>query len=401
MKYYIAIFSIFVLFACHIKKEVDSGATSVLYTCSMHPQVLQDKPGNCPICGMKLIPVEKRKGDDADAITLSDQQMQLGNIRLDTIGKGLVGDETVLTGTVNLDETKATTVSARISGRIDKLYFKSEGDRVQKGAKLYDLYSEQLNNAKQEYILALEKQVTLDNSIMDFKQLVQSAKNKLLLWGMSEYQIEELATTKMTSPLTSFYSPVSGYVTAIVSHEGDFVSEGGVILRLADLSSLWVEAQVYASQLSEIDPDAAVTIELPDLNRRIGGHIQIVNPEINPGTRINLIRVSVRNPGNDLEPGMAAYVILKSRQKNLLSLPADAVIRGEKMSSVWMEVGKNTFKNVMVKTGLESNGRIEILSGVKSGDVVVTSGAYLVNSEYIFRKGANPMAGHDMSNMKM
>jgi Cu(I)/Ag(I) efflux system membrane fusion protein len=138
---------------------------------------------------------------------------------------------------------------------------------------------------------------------------------------------------------------------------------------------------------------------LPDLNKEMAGSIQFVNPEINPDTRINLIRVAITNPGNQLRPGMSAYVILKNRQRNSLSLPVDAVIRNEKHSSVWLQIDKNTFKNVMVETGLENDGRLEIRSGLKQGDVVVTSGAYLINSEYIFRRGANPMGGHDMSNM--
>ncbi|HEV8284128.1 MAG TPA: efflux RND transporter periplasmic adaptor subunit [Chitinophagaceae bacterium] len=360
---------------------------------------MEPNPGKCPICHMDLIPVKKNKGADDNAIMLSDQQIQLGNIQVDTVGKGVIGNEAVLTATLNIDETKTTTISARIAGRIEKLYFKNEGDYIQKGARLYDLYSEELNNAKQEYILALEKQTTLDNSIIDFKQLVQSAKNKLLLWGMSESQISELVKTKNVAILTPFYSTTSGYVTMLEGHEGDFVAEGGTIVRLANLSSLWAEAQVYASQLSEIDNKAMAIVRLPDLNKEIAGSIQFVNPEINPDTRINLIRVAITNPGNQLRPGMSAYVILKNRQRNSLSLPVDAVIRNEKHSSVWLQIDKNTFKNVMVETGLENDGRLEIRSGLKQGDVVVTSGAYLINSEYIFRRGANPMGGHDMSNM--
>lgn len=390
-----------IIASCKAKKKVALQNPDVFYTCSMHPQIMQDQPGNCPICGMKLIPVEKKKGTDADAIMLSDQQIQLGNIQVDTIGKGNIGDETILTATLNIDETKTTTVSARVSGRIDKLYFKNQGDYISKGQKLYDLYSEELNNAKQEYILALEKQATLDNSIIDFKQLIQAAKNKLLLWGMSEAQINELAKTKKTSTLTSFYSPVSGFITTLESHEGDYVTEGETIVRLADLSSLWAEAQVYTSQLSAIDRNGTATVQLPDIGKEITGKIQFVNPEINPDTRINLIRISILNPGNQLRPGMPAYVVLKNRQLNSLTLPSDAVIRNEKMNMVWIQLDKNSFKNVMVETGLESNDRIEIKRGLKEGDVIVTSGAYLINSEYIFKKGANPMAGHDMSNMKM
>src|SRR6185295_19124955 len=112
------------LSACKNKKQTVSTNPDVFYTCSMHPQIMQDQPGNCPICGMKLIQVEKKKGTDADAIMLSDQQIQLGNIRVDTLGKGTIGDETVLTATLNIDETKTTNVSARVSGRIDRLWFK-------------------------------------------------------------------------------------------------------------------------------------------------------------------------------------------------------------------------------------------------------------------------------------
>jgi Cu(I)/Ag(I) efflux system membrane fusion protein len=399
MKYLIAITIALVLFACKGKRKIVTQKSDVFYTCSMHPQVMQPQPGKCPICHMDLIRVEKTKAADADAIMLSDQQIQLGNIQVDTVGKGVIGDETVLTATINIDETKTTTVSARISGRIERLYYKNEGDYLSKGSRLYDLYSEELNNAKQEYILALEKQATLDNSIIDFRQLVQSAKNKLLLWGMGEGQINELAKVKKAPTLTSFYSSASGYVIAVEGHEGDFVMEGGTIVRVANLSSLWAEAQVYTSQLSEIDAKGKVIVKLPDLNKDVPGVIQFINPEINPDTRINLIRVAITNPGNQLKPGMPAFVVLKNRQRNSLTLPIEAVIRNEKMTTVWVQVEKNTFKNIMVETGLESDGRIEIRSGLKQGDVVVTSGAYLINSEYIFRKGANPMAGHDMSNM--
>ena len=389
-----------ILLACkNSKQKVVSHDNDFFYTCSMHPQIMQDQPGKCPICGMELIKVEKKKGSNADAIILSDQQVQLGNIQVDTIAKGTIGNETVLTATLNIDETNSTIVSARISGRIEKLYFKNQGDYVTKGVKLYDLYSEELNNAKQEYILALEKQSALDNSIIDFKQFVQAAKNKLLLWGMSEAQINELAKSKVTSPITSFYSSASGYITDVVGHEGDYVIEGGTIVRLADLSTMWVEAQVYSSELSAIDLNGTVAVQLPGLNREVTGKIQFVNPETNPSTRINLIRVVIPNNGAQLKPGMPAYLVLKNRSRNTLNLPVDAVIRGEKMSVVWLQIDKNTFKSVMVETGNENGERIEIKSGLKEGDVVVTNGAYLLNSEFIFKKGANPMAGHDMSHM--
>ncbi len=286
-------------------------------------------------------------------------------------------------------------------GRIEKLYFKKIGDYVRKGDKLYEIYSGELNNAKQEYILALEKQKLLDNSMVDFSQLIQSAKNKLILWGMSETQIQELANEKTSIFTTLVYSNTNGYITTLDVLEGDYIMEGGTILRLADLSTLWAEAQVYSSQLAQIDRNGTAVVQVPDVEGMdLKGKIEFVNPEINADVRINLIRVTIPNTSNKLMPGMPAYVIIKSRQRNAFTLPIDAVIRGAKGATVWLQTAHNTFKSKMFLVGLETNGQIEITFGLNAGDIVVTSGAYLLNSEYIFKKGANPMAGHDMNNMK-
>lgn len=382
--------------SCKNKKEIPKDPDTY-YTCSMDPQVVEYKPGKCPICKMDLTPVKKKNGESKDELQLSEQQIQLGNIQTDTIRNGTIGDQLVLTATLNFDQVKASSVSSRIMGRIEKLYYKNLGDYVKKGSPLYDLYSEELNNAKQEYLLALDKKKTFTNeTVIDFDQLIQSAKNKLLLWGLSETQIDQLATTRKATPTTTFYNTAGGYITQLDIREGDYVMEGGTIVKLADLSTLWAEAQVYTSQLAELNRNSAATVQLPDFeNKEIKGRIEFVNPEINSDTRINLIRVSIPNPGNQLKPGMPAYVLLKSPQRQSLTLPIDAVIRDGKGATVWIQTGKNTFKSVMVQTGLESDDRIEIKSGLKPGDVVVLTGAYLLHSEYVFKKGADPMAGHN------
>lgn len=382
------------ILSCNSEKHKDEAETDVYYTCSMDPQVIESKPGKCPICKMALTPVKKSSNGNKDEIQLSDQQVQLGNISTDIIGSEMIGDQMVLTATLNTDQLKTTAVSARVMGRVDKLYFRNIGDYVKKGDRLFEIYSEELNNAKQEYRLTLEKKRTLDNSIIDFSQLVQSAKTKLQLWGLSEKQIEELETIA-TSPLTTFYSPSSGYITSLDALEGQYVVEGGTVVRLADLSTLWAEAQVYTSQLSQVDPKSVAEVQFPDFpGKTIMGRIEFVNPEINPETRITLLRVSISNAGNQLKPGMAAYLVLKGKQHNALTLPTDAVIQDSKGATVWLQTGKNTFKSKMVEIGMENSGRIEVRNGLQLGDVVVVSGAYLLNSEYIFKKGVDPMAGH-------
>ncbi len=397
MKFILAVTMLFMFASCKTKKQETVKSMDSYYTCSMHPQIHEEKPGKCPICGMTLIVVKNNSETMADGIILSDQQVQLGNIQVDTIGKGKIGNSTVLNATLTPDETKSTAISSRIAGRIDKLYFKNAGEYIKRGDRLYDFYSEALNNAKQEYILALEKEKLLDHSIVDFRQLVESAKNKLLLWGMNSSQIAELEKTKKASNLTTFYSPLAGTITSIESHEGEYVAEGGTILRLADLTSLWAEAQVYTSQLSAIDVKGKARVRIPDIGKESDGSIELVNPEINPDTRINLIRIAVANKDNLLKPGMNAYVTLENRASNALTIPSGAVLRNEKYNTVWIQTGHNTYKMVHVILGKEDGEQLEIRSGLKEGDRVVTNGAYLINSEYIFRNGT--VKEHDMSHM--
>ncbi len=388
-------YCLFVL-SCKSKKENIAKADEY-YTCSMHPQIMEDKPGLCPICHMDLI-VVKRSNTAADEISLNDEQIRLGNIMVDTIRNGMIGDKTVLTATLNSNEANTNSVSARIMGRIDRLYYRAIGDYVSKGAHLYDLYSEELNTAKQEYLVVLEKQKTLDNSIIDFSRMVQSAKTKLVLWGMSEGQINELARTKNATPRTAFFSSASGYITELPVMEGQFVAEGTTIVRLTGLSTLWAEAQVYASELSGIDMTGSALVQVPDIpGKEWTGKIEFANPEIAADSRLNLVRVTIPNSDGQLKPGMPAYVTIKNKNVQALTLPTDAVLRDGKQNIVWVQTGKNIYKMKMVQTGQESGDRIEIKSGLQNGDVVVMRGAYLLHSEYVFKKGGDdPMAGMKM-----
>lgn len=387
--------------ACNGKSHDHAADDGGYYTCSMHPQVVADAPGLCPICHMDLVRVEKNKNADPDALQLNDEQIKLGNIHTDTIREGLFGDKIVLTGALNFNRDKMQSVSARVMGRIEKLYFRDIGAFVAKGDPLLEIYSEELNNAKQEYLLALENKKNYgDINAIDFGQLIGAAKNKLLLWGMTEGQIQALREAGKASATTTFYSTASGYITELPVLEGGYVDEGSTIVVLADLSTVWAEAQSYSSQMAPTGQATTATVQIPDLNgRTLTGNIVFTDPQLNPGSRINLIRVSIPNPGNDLKPGMPAYVFLEPPPTQGITLPVDAVVRDGKKATVWVRTGEKTFKNRMVQTGTETGDRIEIRSGLKPGDVVVVTGAYLLHSEYIFKNGADPMAGHDMDAM--
>jgi Cu(I)/Ag(I) efflux system membrane fusion protein len=369
----------------------------VYYTCSMHPQVKEEHPGKCPICQMELIAVPKTSMQATSEIRLDEQQIRLGNIQADTIRSGTIGDKMVLSGTLNFNGKKLSSISTRVEGRIEKLYVKKTGDFIHKGEPLYDLYSEPLNNAKQEYLTALNEQNTMGNSLINYGAIVESAREKLVLWGMSLEQIGKLSQKKEPSTLTTFFSPEDGYVTALDIQEGAYAKEGSPLLQLADLSTLWAEAQVYTTQLSSLDKNSQVTVQIPGLgNQSISARIDFENPEINPDTRINLVRVTLQNPDNLLHPGMPVYIIARSRQHQSITLPVTAVLTDSKGSTVWIQTKPGVYTVRRIKTGITDENAIEIKSGLQAGDIVVTSGAYLLNSEYIFENGSSPMEGMKM-----
>ncbi|MEP6616789.1 MAG: efflux RND transporter periplasmic adaptor subunit [Ginsengibacter sp.] len=399
----IFIFSFVTLTGCQNKKEAPLDP-DIFYTCSMHPQIIRDKPGKCPICQMELISVNRKKVTATDEIELSNEQIMLGNIQTDTIKGGEMESQTVLPATISFNERNITTISARLPGRIEKLYFRNIGDYVSKGAAVYSLYSEELNNAQQQYVLLLQQRKELGNSVINFNQLLESARTKLVLWGMSQGEVREIERTHKTRLEITFYSNASGFITSLDILEGDYAMGGQALMKLADVSKVWVEAQVYTSLLSQLDKNGQVMVQIPELGKEVKGKIDFVNPEVNPQSRINLLRVNIPNPGNQLKPGMSAYIFLKGTNVNSISISSDAIIKNKNMSMIWLKTGINKFRSQMVTTGSDNNGITEITNGLKNGDVIVVSGAYLLNSEYMLRNGSNSMQGMpggNMGNMKM
>ena len=396
----ISILAVIFLSSCkHSSTKItqSTAESDVYYTCSMHPQIKEDHPGKCPICLMDLIAVPRSSMKTNNEIHLNAEQIRLGNIQVDTIRSGNIRDKMVLTGTLNFNGQKLSSVNTRVEGRIEKLYVKKTGDYIRKGEPIYDLYSEQLNNAKQEYVTAMQEQSTIGNTLINYGALVESARGKLVLWGMTNLQIVQLTQNKHVSTSTTFFSQEEGYITALNVQEGSYVIEGSPVFQLADLSTLWAEAQVYTTKLSSIAENSEVTVQIPDLgNQIIPATISFVNPEINSDTRINLVRATIRNKNNLLHPGMPVYIIASNRQHHSITLPLDAVLTDSKGSTVWVQTNPGVYSVRMIKTGITDENTIEILLGLQSGDIVVTSGAYLLNSEYIFENGNSPMEGMKM-----
>ena len=392
-----------VLFTACTQKPKASPAKATnkaYYTCSMHPQIHEDHPGNCPICGMKLIKVEVTgNGMDmaANKIRLTATQIQLAGIETDTVREENLGSEKTLTGTVTTDENKAEELSARLAGRIQQLFVRTTGEKISVGQPVYSIYSEDLQEAEKEYLLAKQQQKVLHNPDVDYNQLISAAENKLQLWGLSLSQIRNITTSGKLSATTTILSKVSGTVSEIAVHEGDYVTEGMSILKTQALSDLWIEAQLYASETSNYKENDRVSVAFPDLGGQIiSGKIEFINPELSDGSKIDLIRVSIPNPQGLIRPGMLAYISIASGKGHSLAVPVSAILTDGKGSLVWVKNTDGSFSARMIKPGDGNQNYAPVLSGLKAGDIVVTSGAYLLNSEAIFKNGGDNMAGMKM-----
>jgi Cu(I)/Ag(I) efflux system membrane fusion protein len=395
------LFLLFTAFiACNSKNKEDHGKhqpkENVYYSCSMDPQVKEDKPGKCPICHMELTPM-KNENSEINEIALSDQQIKLGNITMQTIGETQNRLEGTYTGVLTINQEKIKTISARAMGRIEKLYFKTTGDYVTKNQPVYVLYSEDIAIAKQDYFTAYKMLAMPGNYGKNAQNMLSASKQKLLFYGLSNTQIENIKSSNEVSPYTTFYSTSSGSVSEITATEGGYVMEGSAIIKLADLNSLWLETQVnvnYAKNI-KLGQNAKVSfVDYPD--KTINAKIAFINPEINPETRLLLIRMEIPNPNLLLKPGMQAVARLTQSNMKGLFVPVDAVIREENASYIWVEKRHGVFENLMVETGVEANGMIEIISEMDLTKKVVVTGAYAIDSEYKFRKGSDPMEGMKM-----
>lgn len=396
----LALLLVLVVAACKQKpQQVARQQSKAYYTCSMHPQVHEEHPGNCPICGMKLIKVELTGNNTmaSDKITLTATQIQLAGIQTDTVRDENTGNEKMLTGTVTTNENTAAEFSARIAGRVQQLFVRTVGEKITIGQPVYTIYSEDLQEAEKEYLLAKQQQKLLHNPDVDYGQLISAAENKLQLWGLSAAQIRNLAASGKVSATTTVLSKVGGTVNEISVHEGDYVTEGMTILKTQALNNLWVEAQLYASDAGHYKENDRVSVSFPDLNGQvINGKVEFVNPELSEASKVDLIRVSIPNPQGLIRPGMLAYISIGGSGVRCLAVPASAILTDGKGSKVWVKNIDGSFSPKMITPGTGNQNYVQVLSGLDAGAIVVTNGVYLLNSEAIFKNGSDNMAGMKM-----
>ena len=371
-----------------------------LYTCSMHSFIIKDKPGLCPICGMELIKKidttvkavakpadQKQQADMHEHVTLSDKQRIMANVATVEAKTETLNKEINAVGIVQYNQSRQTKVTAWTAGRLEKLNVNSIGAFVSKDKPVAEIYSPDLVATQQEYLLALKSRAQLKNSpIASISQngegLVASAKQRLLLFGVKESQISELERSGKPNIRIPIYSPFSGVVIEKMVQQGQYVAMGEALFNIADLSSVWVEVEVYENEFSNIHIGQLVEIRsqsFPD--KPSTGRIAFVYPFLDPKTRTVKARLELANPGMKLKPEMFVNAIIRVPLSPSLVVPVTALMNTGKRKVVWVESSPGMFESRTVQVGQQSGEKVQILSGLQSGDKVAVSGGYLIDSE--------------------
>jgi len=378
----------------------DQAGVKQLYTCSMHPFIIKEKPGLCPVCGMELIKKintvgkavakpagQPQKADLHEQVSLSEKQRVMANVATAEATTETLNKEINAVGIVQYNQSRQAKVTAWIAGRLEKLNVNSIGAFVSKERPVAEIYSPDLVATQQEYLLALKSREQLKNSpiasiVQNGEGLVASARQRLLLFGVKESQISELEKSGKPNIRIPIYSPFSGVVIEKMVQQGQYVSMGEALFNIADFSSVWVEMEIYENEVSNIHTGQQVEIRsqsFPD--KPSTGRIAFVYPFLDPKTRTVKARVELANPGMKLKPEMFVNAIIRVPLSPSLVVPATAVMNTGKRQVVWVESSPDMFESRTVQLGQQSGEKVQILSGLQSGDKVAVSGGYLIDSE--------------------
>jgi multidrug efflux pump subunit AcrA (membrane-fusion protein) len=423
-----------VAFAPSCSKQTNP-ADKTLYTCSMHPQVVQDHPGDCPICGMKLVPVRKQSSpvnaktgerkikyyksamllgeisqsprkdsmgmdmvpvyegeDESKTITVDPATVQKMGVRTALITRGPLRRIIRTVGVIDYNETALADVTTKFRGWIENLYVDSTGKQVRKGEPLFDIYSPDLYSAQNEYVLAMNQ--------TSAPGLKNSARQKLKLFDVSEDQIAELEKSRQAQRTLRVDAPIDGIVVEKMAVKGQMVDAGMKLYRLADLAIVWVQSQIYEQDLAllRLGQEAEVSLSyLPD--RKFRGRVTYIYPTVDEKTRTARVRMEFHNPGLFLKPGMFATVELLAESKPDALLVADsAVLRSGEKNTVFVAVDDGHFEPRDVQLGARAeNNAYEVISGLREGERVVTSGQFMLDSESQLREAIQKMLNPNAS----
>ena len=340
----------------------------------MDPKYRRDEPGKSPM-GMDLVPVYADEVDGQPGVVAIDATIvnNLG-VRTAKAKRGELSHRIETVGYVGYDEDTVQHVHTRVDGWIEKLVTKATGDPVEKGQLLFELYSPTLVNAQEEYLAALRS---------SNKLLLSASRERLAALGIADSEISRLDKERKISQRVRVYAESNGVITHLGVREGIYVTSATEIMSVAELDKIWVLAEVFERQAAWVKEGQHAMVELDYLPGEMWhGTVDYVYPELDPKTRTLKVRLRFDNEARTLRPNMFARVSIRGESTgDVVHVPREALIRGGSVDRVVIALGDGRFKTQPVKVGIESGDRVEIRDGVSAGDLIVTSGQFLIDSE--------------------
>ncbi|HET9037982.1 MAG TPA: efflux RND transporter periplasmic adaptor subunit [Myxococcaceae bacterium] len=417
------------------------------YVCPMHPTISSDKPGECPICGMQLVPANDAAATRAAApaerrllfyrspmdpkqtsptprkdemgmdylpvysdevggatasvpglatVGIDPQRQQLIGLRTAPVVEGQVGGSWRTVGRVAVDETRVHHASLKFSGFIEQVFVDYVGKQVRAGEPLFRIYSPDVASAEEEYLLALRTREALGPGAKAAggDDLVAAARERLKLWDIPEAEIRRLERTGKAQRAVTIFAPMSGVVTKKDAVMGHRVADGDAPYEITDLSQVWVLADAYESDLARVRLGTPALLTLQAFpNREFPGKVVFIDPILDPKTRTAKVRLAFPNPTGELKPEMFGEVTLRTPARRGLSIPTDAIIDSGTRKVVFVSLGEGKFRPQEVRIGASDGDRSEVLDGLKAGDQVVTRANFLVDSESRLRASLGALEG--------
>jgi Cu(I)/Ag(I) efflux system membrane fusion protein len=379
------------------RQVTQAGDGGIQYTCPMHPSVVSDKPGLCPVCNMDLVrkPAGAAgRGSDLDAlgaVSLSATQRVMANVATAPAVRQQISRNVGAVGIVDYAEPLRVKVTSRFAGRIEKLHVGFTGEKVQKGQPLFDIHSPELYAAQRELLLAA--QAMKDPGAADDRNrvlMLDATMERLHLhFGMTHDQIHALADSGKPQDTVTYYSPISGTVLAKLIREGQYIEEGSDLYDIADLTRVWTYLDVYEKDLRFVKLGSPVRMRIGAWpGETFTGTVTFIDPVVNNETRTVRVRSEFDNAAGKLKPQMYVEAQIGAPSAGALVVPSSAVMFTGRRNIVWVEVAGNTFEPREVHTGITSGTLVEITGGLEEGERVVTSGGYLLESESQLRAPA-------------